>query len=119
MAPLREIRKIGEDAQHRLYGGADHTAWDEICLADEACHKAGRRQVIDLFRAAELLQSATIEDSHPIGHHESLLMIMGDKDGGRAYLAQNGVDLMQHLAAQVCVQVAERLIEEQNRLARC
>ena len=69
--------------------------------------------VVDFERHADLLQDAVVEDRDAIGHRHGFALVMGHVDHRHAELAMNPLELELHLLAQVLVERAERLVEEE------
>ena len=88
-------------AQH--VGGADE-------LGDE---RRGRTQV-EVARGVDLLDAALAEHRHPVRHRERLALVVGDEHEGDAQLALQFLQLALHLLAQLQVQRAQRLVQQQH-----
>ena len=61
-----------------------------------ATNGAGRA-LVDLGRAADLLEAAVVEDGDPVAHGQRLLLVMGDEDEGDADVALELLELDLHL----------------------
>ena len=87
---------------------------ERIALADEAGDERRGGRVVDLVGRADLLDPALVQDDDAVGEFERLLLVVGDEDGGVAGLV---VDLAQpaaQLAADLGVERAEGLVEQQQ-----
>src|SRR5262245_1966010 len=93
--------------------GVDATA-EEIAVADELAHEAGARAVVDLERRGRLLERAVAEDRDAVRHRHRLGLIVCHVDHRNADLAVDALELDLHLLAQVLVEGAERLIEQEH-----
>ena len=62
----------------------------------------------------DLLDPAVAEDGDPVAHRQRLLLVVGDEAEGDADLALDLLELDLHLAAQLEVESAERLVEQQH-----
>jgi hypothetical protein len=82
--------------------------------ADEVGDERGLGPVVDLARAADLLDPAAVHDGDPVGHRERFLLVVRDVDEGRPDVALNRLQLQLHLLAELHVERAERLVEEQR-----
>ena len=82
--------------------------------ADEIGDEAGARPLIDLFRRADLDDPAVVEDGDAVGHRQGLALVMGDEDEGDAEIALQGLELDLHLLAQLEIERAQRLVEQQH-----
>ena len=71
--------------------------------------------LVDLARAADLLHPAAVHDGDPVGHRERLLLVVRHVDEGRAELGLDPLQLELHLLAQLHVERAQRLVEQQGR----
>ena len=94
---------------HRL-----HRAVENVGLPDESGYKAGLRVVIDLHGHVQLFDHTAIHDGNAVGHGEGLLLVMGDIDEGDAQLFLKALELNLHLLAQLEIQGAQRLIQQQH-----
>ncbi len=72
------------------------------------------RPLIDLLRRADLDDAALVEHRHPVGHGERLALVVRDEDEGEAERALQILQLALHLLAQLEVERAERLVEQQH-----
>src|SRR5262249_43691302 len=52
-------------------------AANDVGLANEFCHEAGRWLFIELLDRADLLQAPPIEHADTIAHHQCLILVMG------------------------------------------
>ena len=71
--------------------------------------------LVDLARAADLLDLPAVHDGDPVGHRERLFLIVRHVDERRPELVLDPLQLELHLLAQLHVEGAERLVEEQRR----
>ena len=71
-------------------------------------------RLIDVERRADLFQPAVAKHRDPVGHRHGFGLIVRDVDHGDADLAVDALDLDLHLLAQVLVERAERLVEQQH-----
>ena len=55
-----------------------------------------------------------VEDGQAVAHRQRLLLVVGDVDEGDADLALDALELDLHLLAQLEVERAERLVEQQH-----
>ena len=76
--------------------------------------KADAGLLVELDRCRELLDAALVEDRDAVAHRERLLLVVGDEDEGDADVALDLLELDLHLAAQLEVEGAERLVEQQH-----
>ena len=86
----------------------------EIAVADEFAHESVRRPVVHIEWGADLLELAVAEYGDPVGHRHRFGLIMGDIDHGDADLAMDAFELDLHLLAQILVERAKRLVEQQH-----
>ena len=82
--------------------------------ADEPGDELVRRPLIDGFRRVVLLHHAVLQHHDAISHGHGLDLVMGDEDHGGLQLLRQRLDLGAHLPAQFCVEVGERLIEQEG-----
>src|SRR4030095_1833036 len=98
---------------HARRGGVDATA-EEVAVADELAHEAGAWAVVDLEGRRRLLERAVAEDRDAVRHRHRLGLIVCHVDHRNADLAVDALELDLHLLAQVLVQRAEWLIEQEH-----
>ena len=91
-----------------------HHAVDDVRLADEVGDELVDGVAVDLGRRTDLLDLARVHDHDLIGHGQRLLLVVGDEDEGDADLLLNVLELLLHLLAQLQVERAERLVEQQH-----
>ena len=82
--------------------------------ADEPCDEHIRRTVVDIGRRAHLLDDPVMQRDDPVGHGHGLDLVMGHIDRGGAEIAVKLLDLGPHLLAQPCVEIGERLVEQEG-----
>ena len=70
--------------------------------------------LVELDRRGHLLDAALVEDRDPVAHRQRLLLVVGHEHEGDADLALDLLELELHLAAQLEVEGAERLVEQQH-----
>src|SRR3990172_5278235 len=117
------IDGVARGAQHRAVGDShrnervvpsDHGSAEQVADAQEAGHELGARTLVQLLRRAELLDPTCPHDRDPVGHGHRLFLVVGDVDEGDADLGLDPLQLDLHLLAQLEVEGAQRLVEEQH-----
>ena len=86
----------------------------EVGLADEPGDEHRGRAVVDLGGRADLLDAAGVHDRDPVAHRERLFLVVGHVDEGDPDLALDALQLELHDLAQLEVEGAERLVEQQR-----
>jgi hypothetical protein len=76
--------------------------------------RRARRVVVDVDRAADLLDHAEVHHDHAVGERHRLDLVVGDEDAGGLQLPVQLLDLEAHLHAQLGVEVGERLVEQER-----
>ena len=66
----------------------------------------------DALGRVVLLDAAVAHDRQPVAERQRLGLVVGDEHGGEAEAAVELVDLGRHLVAQAGVEVAQRLVEQ-------
>ena len=99
------------DVAARLAG---RLAGQQVGLAEEVGHEGGRRVLVDLGRRAQLLDLARVHHRDRVGHRHGLLLVVGDVHERDAHLGLDPLELDLHLPAQLQVERAERLVEQQH-----
>jgi hypothetical protein len=92
-------------------GGIDRQAHG---FTDEAGDERRGRLVEDLVGRADLFEAAAVEDRHPVGEFERLLLVVGDEQGGVARAVVDFAQPAAQVAAHLGVERAERLVEQQH-----
>ena len=70
--------------------------------------------VVEIRRCTDLLQVAGPHDGNGVGHRHGFLLVMRDMDEGDAHLLLDPLELDLHLPAQLEVERAEGLVEQQD-----
>ena len=91
-----------------------HDAVNDIALTDEIRHEGVLRLVVDVLRGADLLDLALVHDHDGVAHGQGLLLVVGDIDKGDAHLLLDALELDLHILAQLQVQGAQRLVQQQH-----
>src|SRR5262249_16467356 len=111
-----EVRQADLDL---VSGGLHDLPFDEHRAADERSDELMRRPVVYLVRGRVLENLAALHDDDVVGDDERLLLIVGHVDRADAHLLDQLLELDAHLLAQLGVEVAERLVEQdETRLHR-
>ena len=108
--PLRPQRECLA-APDQPFGGR---GIDDVGGADKARDEGGRRAFVNLLGRADLLDPAEVEHREAVAHAERFLLVVGDVDEGDADLALQRLQLALHLLAQLEVEGAERLVQQQH-----
>ena len=82
--------------------------------AEEAHHEPVGRPVVELQRAADLLDLPVVHDRDVVGDRHRLLLVVGDQDGGDVDLVVQAPQPLAQLRAHLRVERAERLVEQQH-----
>ncbi len=105
----------GAVGQHRVVAvHAVDPATDQVRRADEAGHETRRRALVDLPRRAELVDHAGVHHGDAVGHGQRLTLVVGHVHERDADLALDALEFHLHLLAQLQVERAERLVEQQR-----
>ena len=89
----------------------------EVGGAEEGGDERSLRPQVELFGLAHFEQAPEVEHGDAIAQLERLLLIVGDEDGGDAEVALHAPDGLAQLDADLGVERAERLVEQQHRRA--
>ena len=93
---------------------AGDLAVEQVAHAKKSGHELGCGSLVEVLRRAELLDAPGAHDGDPVGHRHRLFLVVGDVDEGDADLGLDPLQLELHLLAQLEVERAERLVEEQH-----
>ena len=83
--------------------------------AEEAHHEVVGRLVVELVGRADLLDAAVVDHHDLVGDLEGLLLVVGDEHGGDVDLVVQAAQPVAQLLADLGVERAERLVEQQHR----
>ena len=109
-------RSPGADAScEEVADAAGDLGLDDVRRTDEAGDESGGRTLVDVFGEADLLDLALRHHRDAVAHHERLFLVVRDVDERDADLALDAHELELHLLAQLQVERAERLVEQQHR----
>ena len=103
-----------QSIDHVVAGGVDHVGADQVGLAEEVRHERRRGVLVELAGRAHLLDHAVVHHRDGVGHGHGLLLVVGDVHEGDADLGLDPLELDLHLPAQLEVQRAQRLVEQQH-----
>ena len=98
----------------RPHGDRVPVALDQVGDADEARHERRPRSLVDLGRPADLVDAATAEHRDAVAHRQGFLLVVRDVDERDAHLALHPLQLELHLLAELEVERAKRLVEQQH-----
>ena len=97
---------------------ARDVAVEHVGRADELRDEARRRRVVDDLRRAHLFEPALVEHADAVAHRQRLVLVVRDEQERDAQTPLQRLQLALHLLAQLQVQRAQRLVEQQHlRLA--
>ena len=91
-----------------------HRSAEEVLLADERRDVCGCRARVDRVGVGELLDAPVAHDRDAVAHRERLALVVRDEDEGDAEPRLEQLELELHLFAQLPVERAERLVEQQH-----
>ena len=120
LSARREVAPLaGDGAERAVHHGepallAAHPAVDEVRPADEIRDEAVVRVEVDLLGRAELDDPPGAHHGDHVGEGQGLHAVVRDVDGGDLELLQEGAQLLARLLPQLGVEVAERLVEEDD-----
>ena len=84
-------------------------------LAEEPHHEVVGRLVVELVGAADLLDPALVDHHDLVGDLEGLLLVVGHEDRRGVHLVVQPAQPVAQLLADLRVERAERLVEQQHR----
>ena len=82
--------------------------------ADETSHEKVVRVIVQMLRRIKLLQNAFIDDGDTGCHRHGFGLVVGHVDECGLQALVQLADLRPHCHAQFCIQVGERLIEQED-----
>ena len=89
-------------------------AEQEVGGAEEGRDEARARPRVEIVGRADFEQAALVHDADAIRHRESLVLVMRDEDGRDAELLLDLADGAAQLLADLGVERAERLVEQEH-----
>ena len=92
-----------------------HAHVDDVRGADEVGDERRRGALVEAAGRRDLLDDALVHDRDAVGHRQRLVLVVRDVDERRLRAGLDRLELALHLAAELEVQGAERLVEEQRR----
>src|SRR5262249_20738164 len=103
---------------HALVVAVAHHAAEQQGLADEVAYELVRGSLIQLTRRSGLLDDPLAQDRDAIRQAERLDLIVRDEEDREIEALLEQLDLDAHLFAQLRVEVAEGLVEEEQARLR-
>ena len=91
-----------------------HGCFKNIAFTDEPCDKAVFGLVINICRAADLLNDAVIHNGNGVTHGEGFLLVVSNKDKRYAKLFLHTLKLYLHFLAEFEIECAEGLIQQKH-----
>jgi hypothetical protein len=86
----------------------------EVRGAEEGRHESAARPGVELVGAADLEQAPLVHHADAVRHREGLVLVVGDEDGGDAELLLDAADRAPQFLADLGVERAEGLVEQQH-----
>jgi hypothetical protein len=93
---------------------AGDLAVEDVHVADEVGHEAGVRRLVDFGGRRHLDDLAMAHHRDAVGHGHGLFLVVGDDDEGEAEALLQVHQLELGFLAQLLVEGAERLVEQQH-----
>ena len=92
----------------------NHSAPQDVALADEVRHKGVGRLVVDGLGVADLQNPAVPHDHDGVAHGQGFLLVVGDVEEGDAQPLLHVLQFKLHLLAQLQIQRAQGLVQQQH-----
>jgi len=108
------LRSPAERHRVPLAIGGAYFAGEPVRLADEISDEQGRRAPVDVLRGADLFEQSMVHDRHPVRHREGLFLVVSHVDERDPDTALDVLELTLELLAELEVQGAEGLVQEQH-----
>ena len=119
-APPGTAALTGWAGRTRACGGVDgrgirrHASVEEVLLTHEGRDVGGGRRAVDRVGVGELLDASLAHDRDAVAHRERLALVVRDEDERDAESRLDELELELHLFAQLAVEGAERLVQQQD-----
>jgi hypothetical protein len=111
--PVAGRQAVRADLHRRLAAFAP--ADEDVRLAEEGRGEAAVRLLVHLVGLADLLDAAEVHQHHAVRQRHRLFLVVRDHDRGDADVVLQRAQFDLHLVAQLGVERAERLVEQQHR----
>src|SRR5690348_268233 len=108
---MRDVDRMAVDAHARA---VDVRAFEHVAAADETRDEPRMRAIEQVFGRADLLDPPTVHHDDPVGHRHRFDLVVRDVDRRVPIFVVQAADLEAHLAAEVRVEVRQRLVEQQD-----
>ena len=92
----------------------DRRSRQHVGVAQKVGDKARRGFLVKMLRRAFLHDPAGAHDNQPIGHHQGLLLVVGDEDRCETKLLLKGTQLHSNAHTQLGVEVRQGFIEQED-----
>src|SRR6187551_3584009 len=113
--PALSSRSADDGAVVETHGAVSvRDAFQEVGGAEEPCDEGRRRPLVEVVRRAELLDVPVTHDGDRVGHRHRLLLVVRHVDERDADLLLEALDEELHLLAELQVEGAERLVEQED-----
>ena len=114
-SPASRLLAVREQADLlRSDGEASPVPFEHVRDADEAGHELRRGPLVDLDRRPHLVDAAVAEDGDAVAHRQRLVLVVRHVDERDADVLLDALQLDLHLLAELEVEGAERLVEQQH-----
>ncbi len=110
----RLVRTVGRLEQQVEIVRAHPAVADPVHGPDEAHHELRRGVLVELARAADLLDPAAVHHRHLVGNLHRLLLVVRDENRRHVHLLVQPAQPVAQLRAHAGVERAERLVQEQH-----
>ena len=94
-------------------------AFEQVHVANEACHEQATWRFVYLVRLSDLQKTAFLHHCDPVSHDHGFFLIVRYHDAGDAHLLDDIYQFELCLLTQLAIQRAERFIEQQQLGAFC
>ena len=92
-------------------------AVEQVGMADEAGGEAGRGPVVEIGWRADLFNAGLVHQADAVGHGQGFVLVVRDVDEGGLQFRMQVADFKLHVLAQLLVQRAQRLVQQDHRRA--
>src|SRR5262250_554972 len=112
-APAQRAVQLYRDPGVLCARGA-HASMEDHRLTEEIAHEGGGGLFVERARRANLLDAPAVHHRDAVGEAERLDLVVGDEEHGDAEAALEELDFHAHLLTELRVEIAERLVEEEE-----
>ena len=91
-----------------------HHTVNDIAFPDKIRNKSVFRFIINVHRCADLLDQPLVHDDDPVGHSQSLFLVMGNEYEGDSQLIFDFDQFLLHILSELQIQRPQRFVQKED-----